>query len=150
MVIIDQIDQLVRPIVEERGCYLVDLVLRGGKHARVLEVFIDTDAGVTTGLCADISRELSRALDDTGPIMERYQLVVSSPGTDRPLKWPRQYPRNVGRTLAVKFRDDTHVVKFEGKLIGADMSSVTLRTGDGEDRRLDFDSIIEAYVKTAW
>jgi ribosome maturation factor RimP len=44
-------------------------------------------------------------------------LEVSSPGVDFPLKFERQYPQHVGRTLAIKLLDGKEI---EGKLISID------------------------------
>jgi ribosome maturation factor RimP len=36
-----------------------------------------------------------------------YSLEVTSPGADQPLTDPRQYPRHIGRSLALKLQDGT-------------------------------------------
>ena len=38
---------------------------------------------------------------------EKYTLEVSSPGVTRPLKFARQYPKNINRTLQVKLKNGT-------------------------------------------
>ncbi len=144
------IGDLARPIVEARGALLVDITVRGERSRRVVEVFIDTDQGATTELCAEISRDLSSALDRTNIVQGRYDLVVSSPGIDRPLQFARQYPRNVGRTLVVKFRKDGLVQKAEGELIEVRPDGFVLRMKNKEPQNFLFDEIIEALVKPAW
>jgi ribosome maturation factor RimP len=54
---------IVTPVVEQAGAYLVDLVLRSEHHARVVQVQVDTDAGISIATCAAISRELGPVLD---------------------------------------------------------------------------------------
>lgn len=144
------IGDIARPIVEARGALLVDITVRGERSRRVVEVFIDTDQGATTELCAEISRDLSSALDRTNIVQGRYDLVVSSPGIDRPLQFARQYPRNVGRTLVVKFRKDGLVQKAEGELIEVRPDGFVLRMKNKEPQNFLFDEIIEALVKPAW
>jgi ribosome maturation factor RimP len=115
-----------------------------------VEVFVDTDEGTTTGLCAEISRDLSSALDQANIVQGRYDLVVSSPGIDRPLRFARQYPRNVGRTLVVKFRKDDRVEKVEGELIEVRPDGFVLQMKSNGPRNFLFDEIVEARVKPAW
>ncbi|MGA2623669.1 MAG: ribosome maturation factor [Bacteroidota bacterium] len=144
------IGDLARPIVEARGAILVDVSVRGGRGRKVVEVFVDTDEGTTTGLCAEISRDLSSALDQANIVQGRYDLVVSSPGIDRPLRFARQYPRNVGRTLVVKFRKDDRVEKVEGELIEVRPDGFVLQMKSNGPRNFLFDEIVEARVKPAW
>ncbi|HNG89555.1 MAG TPA: ribosome maturation factor, partial [Saprospiraceae bacterium] len=44
-------------------------------------------------------------LDSHAWLGDSYLLEVSSPGVSRPLKFPRQYKRNIGRMLAVTTTD---------------------------------------------
>ncbi len=83
-------------------CFLVETRL---SPANKLEVFIDSDTGVTFRQCQQVSRFLEAYLDEEGWLGERYVLEVSSPGVDRPLALARQYPRNLGRKLEVKTQD---------------------------------------------
>lgn len=86
---------------ELSDCYLIDLVLNNTK----LEVYIDTDAGVSFKQCQRLSRLVEAELDESGILGEKYILEVSSPGISRPLKFLRQYPRNIGREIEVKTKD---------------------------------------------
>ena len=66
-----------------------------------LQVFIDSDEGVTFDTCQKVSRYLEQHLDQEGWLGEAYTLEVSSPGLSRPLSLPRQYPKHIGRRLEV-------------------------------------------------
>jgi ribosome maturation factor RimP len=54
---------------------------------------------------------------------EKYVLEVSSPGVNRPLKFTRQYIKNIGREVEVTFLDKT---TEEGTLIKADETKIVL------------------------
>ena len=144
------IGDLARPIVEARGAMLVDISVRGERGRKVLEVFVDTDEGITTELCAEISHDLSSALERANAVLGRYDLVVSSPGIDRPLCFARQYPRNVGRTLVVKFKKDDRVEKVEGELIEVRPDGFVLQLKSNGPHNFLFVEILEARVKPAW
>ncbi|MBK7243274.1 MAG: hypothetical protein IPH98_05345 [Saprospiraceae bacterium] len=50
-------------------------------------------------------------------------LEVSSAGIDRPLTFPRQFIKNIGRGLSVQLNDSQ---EFNGTLISADQEQLTL------------------------
>lgn len=92
------------------------------KHrpARLL-VILDGDQGITIDTCANMSRELSRVLDERDMIPVAYMLEVSTPGLDHPLKMKRQYVKNVGRGLKVHMMNKQIV---QGRLESADETKI--------------------------
>jgi len=85
-------------------CFTVDIELKPGHR---LNVFADSDSGMTFEKCQKISRYLESHLDTHGWLGDKYVLEVSSPGVGRPLKFPRQYRNNIGRTVVVTLADKT-------------------------------------------
>lgn len=85
-----------------------------------LQVFIDSDEGITFDTCRRISRYLEEHIDAQGWLGEKYVLEVSSPGVDRPLIMQRQYPKNIGRKLEVKLQDEEKARKGILRLVDAD------------------------------
>jgi len=147
MALPERIEEIARPVVESHDAYIIDVKVRGESGANIAEVFVDTDAGVTTGLCERISKELSGVMDAAELFRGRYHLVVSSPGVERPLKFPRQFPRNVGRTLDVKIRAGESVERVQGKLAGATGEEIRLDLTGHTTRTIPYRDIIEARVK---
>ena len=135
-------------------CFVVDV----NQSNKRLEVFVDSDSGMTFGKCQRISRYLESYLDEEKPLGEEYILNVSSPGVDRPLKFYRQYLKNVGRTLEVTTTDgDT----YTGQLKAATPTEVILeakrRIQEGkrkktvvEDITLATDAIKKSIVKISF
>ena len=101
-------DLLEAKFAEEEfaDCFLIELKLHPNNK---LDVFIDSDAGITFDRCRKISRYLESYLDESGWLGERYTLEVSSPGVNRPLKLQRQYPKHTGRKLKINLKDGTEV-----------------------------------------
>ncbi|HHM20392.1 MAG TPA: ribosome assembly cofactor RimP [Bacteroidetes bacterium] len=97
---------LVTKFQEEgfRDCFLVGIELHKNNK---LEVFVDSDHGISLGQCQRISRHLENHLDEQQWLGEKYTLEVSSPGLTKPLKLKRQYIRNIGRNLELTLRDGT-------------------------------------------
>jgi ribosome maturation factor RimP len=145
-----QIEKIVSEIIQARNAFVVEILLRGSQQGKVLEVFIDTDTGVTTEACAEVSREISQALDAQNVFTHRYHLVVSSPGIDRPLKFLRQYRRNVGRQMLLTCRGSEGTESVQGTLLDVDEEGIVLRTAKEERRRITIDRVFEARVKPPW
>lgn len=105
---------------EFNDCFLVDFELPSPTR---LEVFIDSDSGVTFQKCRRISRYLEAVIEEENWFGEKYTLDVSSPGLTRPLKLKRQYMKNIGRKLDVTLKDGE---KKKGQLIKVEDESITL------------------------
>ncbi len=61
-------------------------------------------AAVDLDLCANISRDLSPALDVADPVTGRYHLEVGSPGVERPLKKEEDFVRFHGEKAKLKLK----------------------------------------------
>lgn len=113
MEIIGEIKSIITSKLADPSQFLVDVIVRGHKGPKKVLIVIDGDNGVTIDDCANLSRELSKAFDDTRLFEESYMLEVSTPGLDQPLKLKRQYKKNIGRRLRVITPHHT----LEGKLL---------------------------------
>jgi ribosome maturation factor RimP len=99
--IIQEVTKLVMPILEERGMELVDIHYRREGGGWVLRVFIDKEGGVNVEDCAEVSRELGYHLDVREVIPNNYNLEISSPGVNRPLKKIDDFKRFSGHTVRI-------------------------------------------------
>lgn len=143
----EKIKELLHPIAEASGAFVVDVAIRNERGGKLIQAFVDTDKGITIGDCAGISRELARALDQTNLVQTSYRLEVSSPGIDKPIRMLRQYQKNVGRRFKVTYQ-------------GADPLLATLKNVNGEQLEfqteagqfvsIDFSKIIESKVELPW
>jgi ribosome maturation factor RimP len=119
------IEKRVVELVEEKiadrpDLFLVDVQMHGNGQ---LSVLIDGDHGVAITDCVAVSRHVGFHLEEENVIEQAYNLEVSSPGLDTPLKSVRQYQKNVNRTLSIKLSDGE---RREGKLIGLDDEGITI------------------------
>ena len=111
-----EISQKIQNVVEQLGYLLIDIEFRGDDRNRIIEIFIDSENGILTSDCVDVSRACGSIIEEEDLIESKYRLDVSSPGIDRPLKFIEQYKKNVGRSFKLEFEDQM-AEKFEGKLI---------------------------------
>lgn len=105
---------------EFSDCFLIELKLHPNNK---LDVFLDSDTGITLERCRKISRYLEAYLDESGQLGEKYTLEVSSPGVGRPLQLKRQYPKHIGRKLKVKLKADGEI---EGILEAVGEEAITI------------------------
>lgn len=98
--IITKIRDLTLPFTDQMGLELVDIEYKAGGN--FLRVFIDRPGkGVSMDDCSKLSRLLSSELDVNDPISHHYNLEVSSPGLDRPLKKEEDFVRHSGKLAKI-------------------------------------------------
>jgi ribosome maturation factor RimP len=123
---------LIEPVVAAAGMDLETVRTSVAGKRRLLRVIVDSDRGVSLDDAADVSRDVSAALDASNALGDApYTLEVSSPGVDRPLTEPRHWRRARGRLVRVKVAGEGPV---EGRLLAADADGVTLGLPKGERR----------------
>lgn len=143
--LLEKLRELADPIVEERGAYIVDLNVRGERSSKVVELFIDSEEGITVDDCSVVSREFSTVLDTHDVIKGRYRLDVSSPDLNRPLKHIRQYKKNIGRKIKLTYSEDSVVVNCNGTLASIDEEKVVI-TNERKNIAVPLNDIIEAFI----
>jgi ribosome maturation factor RimP len=149
--IVGRIGRFLGPLLDPDRLFIVDITMRGHRGNMVLEVYIDGDEGVTTAACAGVSRALSKELDDAVLKGEAYTLTVSSPGLDRPLKFPRQFPKHVGREIHLDVRTDEGHARIGGTLTAAGEEAVEVKEKGREiPTRVPHAEILEARIVPRW
>ncbi len=124
--------------------YFVDLVLSEGNK---ITLYADADEGIKVHQLKMINRQVEAALDRE---VEDFDLTVSSPGLERPLKVMRQYVNNVGRWVNVKLSQGEKVV---GQLVTVTDETITIsipaekKKDTATERTLTFDEITETKIE---
>ena len=111
-----KIEEIALAATEANDAFLVEVEL---KPNNVIVVYADADAGLSIDQIKMINRKIEAELDRDA---EDFNLTVSSPDLNKPLKIWRQYKKNVGRTLKVKFQDR----QAEGDLVEVSEEDITL------------------------
>ncbi len=113
-----KVEQLVQDFLDTReDLYLVELKISAGDDVTVI---LDGDQGLSLQDCLDASRAIEFNLDREE---HDFSLQVMSPGLSEPLKFPRQYKKNIGRELEVLQNDGE---KIQGEITAVDDENVTL------------------------
>jgi ribosome maturation factor RimP len=94
------VEALIAPL-EEDGFELWNVEYAKEGKEKQLRVFVDKIGGISIDDCETVSRYLSEKLDEADPISEPYDLIVSSPGMDRPLLRDEHYGRYAGHPVEI-------------------------------------------------
>lgn len=142
-------EELLLPVLEEHGFELVDVEFVKEGSSWYLRSYIDKDGGISIDDCEIISRALEKELDREDFIKEAYVLEVSSPGLGRPLKKEKDYVRNEGKEIDLRFyKNFEHNKELRGVLKSWTKDSVIIQTEDG--RELEFQKKELALVREAF
>ncbi len=128
-----QIRDLIKPVVTDLGFELYDVQFRREGHGWVLRLIIDSDKGIKLDDCATVSREVGHLLEVEDPIEQAYNLEVSSPGLDRPLRDAGEFQRFSGKKAKVTTRepiDGQH--HFVGTIVSCTDDVLLLATDQDE------------------
>lgn len=144
------LQEIVESYFDEHGlsdCFYVSERITGNR----IEVFLDSDEGISFEICRKVSRAIEAILDESQEYGEAYTLEVSSAGVGSPLIMPRQYKKNIGRDIEVK-HDDTKTV---GELKSADDTKISVQyevmIKEGKKKRVEIklDEIAYSNISSA-
>ena len=151
---LDALLERIRSQVAELGFELADLRRVGTPQRPILQVRIDRPDsrpghGVTAEDCVTVSRSLERDLESAGLVGPRYVLEVSSPGLERPLRWPQHWRRFIGhrariRAKALEGRPTIEIVDVP------DEEHVQVRLPDGSEMTVPLADVREATLVVDW
>src|SRR5690606_29793577 len=116
--------ELVKKLIEEAieenpQLFLVEWKISADNH---IEILVDGDEGLSIDEIVRISRHVEHNLDREEA---DFSLNVSSAGVGSPLIMPRQYRKNIGRTLKITRADGGK--DLEGELVSADEEGILLK-----------------------
>lgn len=146
-----KVAELLDEVLEKnKTLFLIDFSI---SQDNKIKIVIDGDLGVTVEDCIAVSRAIEHNLDREE---FDFSLEVMSAGVSEGLKIPRQYHKNIGRTIKLK---TVNGLSFEGELTEVNDNSILIvwkarepkPVGKGKvtvqkKAELSFENIIEAKV----
>lgn len=145
-----QIINLCEAVVLEKKFMFIDFVFRGHKNLQIIELYIDSETGVSVENCAELSREIRSRIEAENLLEGNYRLDVSSPGVERPLKYIEQYIKHINRNFDLRFIDEEGNEKsIKGKLLKIE-SEKLLFAVKNEEYLISFNKIIKALVNISF
>lgn len=123
---------------------LVDVSLKRAPRRYMLRVIVDKQGGVSMGDCTSMSQALSQWLDATDPVPGAYNLQVTSPGLDRPLRNWADFQTCVGRLARVTVRREGVEQTCSGTIRSASAEAIELQEKAGGTLSFRPDDVVRA------
>lgn len=143
---LDQVKAKLEAIIRDSDFFLVDMKV---KPTNNLKIYLDGDNGITISAISNINRALRNQMDEEGWFPEGdYSIEISSPGTDTPLKFARQYNKHIGRDLEVVL-DDEAATTVVGKLVSIAEDIITLEETIGKKKEIKVHEFPLSGIKSA-
>ena len=127
--------ELFEPVVNGMGYDLIEIEhLPNPKHG-ILRLYIDKEEGIQLEDCSAVSHQISALIDVEDAVPGKYNLEVSSPGMDRPLRRIEDFQRFAGEEVKLKTSMEIDGRRnYKGKLIGVDDDQIVIECEDIEVR----------------
>ena len=146
----NRVAALVHRVVEDSGCFVVEIGVRGTVGSHAVNVFVESDDTLDARMLSQLSREIGYVLDVEDVMPGSYRLMVSSPGLDRPLRLARQYRKMVGRDMRVHFqKSEGKFTEACGKLVAAGEEEITI-SRHRESMTIRYSDILWSKVLLPW
>jgi ribosome maturation factor RimP len=100
--LVSEIWNLLEPVIAAQGMEILEVEYRRESAGWVLRIFLDSERGISVEDCAAVSRVVGDLLDVTDLIPNAYNLEVSSPGIDRPLRRLDHFQKYIGYIIEVR------------------------------------------------
>jgi ribosome maturation factor RimP len=129
-----EVERLIAPAVAAMGYDIVRVLLSGKQKPR-LQIMAERhdSAGMVVKDCVALSRAIEAILDVEDPIVESYELEVSSPGIDRPLTRSADFERFAGFEAKLETTPPFEGRRrWIGRLLGLEGETVRIETKEGE------------------
>lgn len=96
-----KIEDLVKPIIENLGYSVYDVMYQKEGKDNYLRIFIDSPKGIDLNDCEKVNDGVNDILDEKDYIKAQYFLEISSPGLERNLRRDEQFLDNIGKKVEV-------------------------------------------------
>lgn len=121
----DLVETFLAPV---EGYFLVEIKNPTDK----IKIFVDADQGVSVDVLGSLNKKLRKEIEERWLPEGNFDLEVSSPGLDEPLKIKRQFKKNVGRTLELILKSG---MKRKGVLKEVKEDSILLESGKKKKKK---------------
>jgi ribosome maturation factor RimP len=130
---IPSIRELLEPTINHIGYELYSLD-QSGHSGRTLRISIDHSEPITIEDCERVSRVAGPLIDHSNLIDGPYDLEVSSPGAERPLRNHGEYERFNGKRVNVRYRSGESETVIEGQLVAVDDAGIAVQAHGARGR----------------
>ncbi len=139
---------IAKPIADSLGLIIWDVTYDKEGTMRYLRVLIEKpDGAVDMDDCENMTRPLSKALDEQDPIDEQYMLEVGSPGLGRQLRRDEHFEEYIDCPVRVRYiREKDGVKEFIAVMTAYDRQQKKI-TAETENGTVEIDVAETAFIK---
>ena len=130
---ISSIKELIEPTLKHMGYELYSLE-QSGQSGRTLRISIDHAEPIKIEDCEKVSRVAGPLIDHSNLIDGPYNLEVSSPGAERPLRDHADYERFNGKRVNIRYRSGAADTVVEGQLVAVDGAGIAVQAHGARGR----------------
>ena len=131
---VQQVEALVRPVIEQMGLSLWDVRFEKEGPDWYLRVLIDPldDQPLDMNQCEAASRAIDPIIEEADPIDQGYFLEVGSPGLGRRMNRPEHFARYMGQKIAARLirPNEDGNRELSGILTGFEGQTVQIQDGN--------------------
>ena len=106
-----KIEDLVKPIIENLGYKVYDVMYQKEGKDNYLRIFIDKEGGIDLNDCEKVNDSINDILDEKDYIKAQYYLEISSPGLERNLRRDEQFFESIGKKIEVHLYNSVNGLK---------------------------------------
>ena len=129
----EKVENLVKPIIEDLGYNLFDVIYEKEAKDYYLRILIDNQKGISIDDCEKVSNAINDILDEKDYIKEQFFLEVSSAGLERVLRRNEHLQANIGNEIEVKlFKNIENSKIHQGILKKFDDNDIVIKTAEKE------------------
>ena len=130
---IASLKELLEPTINHMGYELYSLD-QSGQSGRTLRISIDHAEPIKIEDCERVSRVAGPLVDRSNLIDGPYELEVSSPGAERPLRHHHDYERFNGKRVNIRYRTGETESVVEGQLVAVDGAGIAVQSAGARGR----------------
>jgi len=166
----EKVSVLAEPVASALGLEVIEVEYVSENGEQVLRVYIDkalssddesegllstdsddessAEAGITVEDCANLSRELSTLLDVEDIVPGHYNLEVSSPGLNRPVRKEKDFLRFKGEKIKLQTKEAVNGRRnFKAHITGAGEGKVVLEDSEGISWIIEIGNVKKARIQ---
>ena len=96
-----KVEDLIKPIIENLGYSVYDVMYQKEGKDNYLRVFIDSPKGICLNDCELVNNSITDILDEKDYIKTAYYLEISSSGIERNLRRKEQFISNLNKEIEI-------------------------------------------------
>lgn len=143
----ERVETTAAAVAASRGLALWEVAVKRGPRGWLVKVTLDRNDGfVGVDDCADVNVRLRARLELENVLAGEFDLEVSSPGLDRPLRTLAEFQRFRGMLVRLKVKGALRPEVVVGRIVNVGPDFVELDVEAGR-RRLPFRAVAEARLE---